>query len=105
MPVTITPVPSFTLDAAINGSFGFASSAILLPGTPGSDACVRVTNMGPCPISIALGTSTVAVTQSTGLLVMAGQSLFLTLGTATYIAGVACGGPGNSSTVNVATGS
>ena len=99
-----TPHPSFTVDAAVGGSFGFASSAIALPGTPGSDACVRVYNAGPCHVAVALGSSTVTVTQSTGLLIGAGQTEFLTIGSATYIAGVACGGPGNSSTINIATG-
>lgn len=96
--------PSFTVDAAIGGAFGFTSSRIVLPGTPGSDTSVRVCNAGPCHIAVKLGDNTVVVTQSTGLLILAGQSVYLTIGAATNIAGVACGGPGNSSTINLATG-
>lgn len=100
-----TPTPSFTLDAAVGTSFGFASTAVLLPGTPATDACVRVANLGPCHITVKLGTSSAAtVTQSTGLTVLAGETVYLTIGSNTYIAGVAAGGPGNTSTVNLATG-
>lgn len=103
--MAVTPQPSFTVDAAIGGSFGFATSAITLPGTPASDACVRIANLGPCHISVALGGSTVTVSQSTGVVIPAGQVQYLTIGSATYIAGVAAGGPANTSTVNIATGS
>jgi hypothetical protein len=96
---------SFAVDAAQGTSFGFASTAVLLPGTPASDSIVRVANLGPCHISVKLGTSNaVTVTNSTGVVILAGQVLYLTLGANTYIAGVAAGGPGNASTVNLATG-
>lgn len=99
-----TPTSSFTVDAAIGGSFGFASSRIALPGTPGSDACVRVANLGPLHITVKLGDVTATVTQSTGLVVLAGTVQYISIGSATYIAGVSAGGPGNASTVNIATG-
>ena len=102
-----TQQSSFAPDASVGGSFGFASSAIALPGTPSADAMVRVCNLGPCHISVALGTSSaVTTTQSTGLIVLAGQVQYLTIGAGdTYIAGVACGGPGNASTCNISCGS
>lgn len=106
MAVAPTTIPSMAVDAAIGTSFGFASTAVLLPGTPANDNYVRVTNLGPCHITVKLGTSNaVSVTQSTGLTVLAGQTEYLTVGANTYIAGVAAGGPGNASTVNLATGS
>lgn len=98
--------PAVVIDGAIGTSFGFASTAVALPGTaPGSDAYVRVANLGPCHISVKLGTtSAVTVSQSTGLVVMAGQVEYINLPAGTlYIAGVAAGGPGNSSTVNLTT--
>lgn len=96
---------SFAVDAAIGTSFGFTSTAVLLPGTPASDSIVRVCNLGPCHITVKLGTSNaVTVTQSTGMTILAGETEYLTLSTNTYIAGVAAGGPGNTSTVNLATG-
>lgn len=102
-----TPTPSFTIDGAIGTSFGFASTAVLLPGTTVStDASVRVANLGPCHVTVALGGSTVTVNQSNGLVVLAGQVQYIAIPAgATYIAGVAAGGPGNASTVNLSTGS
>ncbi len=98
---------SFAVDGAVGTSFGFSSTAILLPGTTlGTDNAVRVANLGPCHITVKLGTtSAVTVTQSTGITILAGQTEYLTLGSNTYIAGVSAGGPGNTSTVNLATGS
>ncbi len=99
-----TPQTSFAVDAAVGTNFGFASTTTALPGTPASDACVRVANLGPCHISVKLGIVSTTVTQSTGLVVMAGETVYLTIGAATHIAGAAAGGPGNTSTVNLATG-
>lgn len=98
---------SFAVDGAIGTSFGFASTPVALPGTTlSTDNCVRVANLGPCHITVKLGTSSaVTVNQSNGICILAGHVEYLTLGTNTYIAGVAAGGPGNSSTVNLATGS
>ena len=100
-----TQQASFKPDGSIGGSFGFSSSRIALPGTPASDAMVRVSNAGPNHIAVALGDDTVAVTQSTGLLILAGDTAYLTLSAGnTNIAGVACGGPQNASMVNITTG-
>lgn len=105
MAVTLAIKPSMAVDAAVGTSFGFASSPVALPGTPANDAYVRVYNAGPCHIAVKLGlTNAVTVTQSTGLMVGAGETAYLTIGANLFIAGVACGGPGNTSTVNLATG-
>jgi len=105
MAVTLAVKPSIAVDAAIGTSFGFSSTAVLLPGTPGNDAYVRVANLGPCHVAVKLGTtSAVSVTQSTGLMILAGHVEYLTLGANMYIAGCSAGGPGNASTVNIATG-
>jgi hypothetical protein len=92
---------SFTPAASQGTSFGFSSSNIPLPG---AGTVLRVANLGPCHISVALGGAGLAVTQSTGLVVMAGQVEYLTVAGATNIAGVAAGGPGNTSTVNLSIG-
>jgi hypothetical protein len=96
---------AFTLDTAAGTSFGATSSAVALPGIPGSDLVVRICNLGPCHLACKLGGSGVTVTPSTGIVVLAGQVLVLALAGATYIAGVSCGGTGTASTVNIATGS
>jgi hypothetical protein len=49
--------------------------------------------------------STATVTPSTGIVIFAGHSLALGIGSNTRLAGVSCGGTGTSSTVNIATGS
>ena len=103
--MAVTSQPSFTLDAAIGGAFSSQSTTILLPGTPASDACVRICNLGPFHITVALGNNTATVTPSTGISIPAGTVQYLTIGTATHIAGVAAGGPQSCSTVNIATGS
>lgn len=104
--MAVGTIPSFAVDGAVGTSFGFASTAVLLPGTTvATDNAVRVTNLGPCPVTVKLGNAAVTVTQSTGLTILAGDTVYLTIGTNTYIAGVSAGGPGNASTVNLATGS
>jgi len=95
------PSGSFAPSAAIGASFGFTSTNILLPG---AGAVLRIANLGPCPVTVKLGDGTATVTQSTGLVVMAGQVEYLTVGANTNIAGVAAGGPGNTSTVNLSSG-
>jgi hypothetical protein len=102
MAVILAVQPSFTVDTAAGTSFGSTSSPVALPGTPASDAFVRVANLGPCHIAVKLGVSNaVVVTPSTGVVILAGEAVFLTLSTNTFIAGVAMGG---NSTVNLATG-
>jgi len=98
--------PGFTPDASIGTVFGAVSSNILLPGSSVStDTLVYVVNMGPLPVAFALGGSTVAATTNGNLIVMPGQSFFFGRGSATYIAGIACGPlTGQFATVNISTG-
>lgn len=102
--MAVTPQPAFTIDAAVGASFGSSSSAVALPGTLGSDTVVKVTNLGPCHLAVAFGSSGVTTTNSGGCVVPAGQTVYFGLGTATHMAGVSCGGPGTTTMVNVATG-
>ena len=96
----------FTPDASSGASFGSSSSAVALPGTPASDTLVMVTNYGSIPVAVKLGTSAVTVTKTTGLLILAGQSVAIGLGGATYIAGIATGAIGSQQAlVNLTTGS
>ena len=98
-------IPSFAVDAIKGTSFGSTTSPVQLPGTPSGDTSLRVANLGPCHIAVKLGTdNTVTVTSSTGLVILAGEVMYLTLGSNTWIAGVSCGGPSSSSIVNLATG-
>jgi hypothetical protein len=92
---------SFAVSGAQGTSFGFASTNVALPG---SGAVLRIANLGPCHITVALGTGSTTVNQSNGLTILAGQTEWITVSGATNIAGVAAGGPGNSSTVNLSTG-
>lgn len=104
-PAPAWPLPYITPDASIGTSFGSTSSAIALPGTPANDTQVRICNLGPCAVALALGTtSAVTVTPSTGIVIMPGDSLSLGIGSNTYIAGVSCGGPSTSTVVNLTTG-
>jgi hypothetical protein len=93
---------AFAPTGAQGTSFGFSSTNLPLP--TGGGAVLRVANLGPCHISIVLGGAGATVTQSTGVVVMAGQVEYFTVATQTNIAGVACGGPGNASTVNLSIG-
>lgn len=101
-----TPVSAFAVDGAIGTSFGFASTTVALPGTNvGTDTVLRVANLGPCHVTVKLGTGALTVNQSNGLVILAGETEYLAIPAgATLIAGVAAGGPGNASTVNLATG-
>ena len=103
--MALNPLEAFTLDQAAGTSFGATSSAVALPGTPGSDLVVRICNLGPCHLAVKLGGSTVTCTPSTGIVVLAGQVLVLAIAGNTYLAGVSCGGTGTASTANIATGS
>ncbi len=103
--MAVTPQPAFTVDAAIGTAAVSSSSALALPGTPASDTVVLVTNLGPCHVAIKLGTSSaVTVTPSTGLVVLAGREAYLGMTGFTHIAMACAGGPGTSSTLNIATG-
>jgi hypothetical protein len=96
------PQGNFAVAGAQGTSFGFASTAVALPA---AGSLLRVTNLGPCHITVALGTTNaVTVSQSTGLTILAGQTEWLTATGFTFIAGVAAGGPGNASTVSLSVG-
>jgi hypothetical protein len=96
---------SFAPDTSVGTSFGAASSNILLPGTPASDSIVKVVNLGPYHIAVKLGTTNAVVATNNGAQVIpAGATQNFTLGSNLYIAGIALGGPGSASTVNITTG-
>jgi len=96
---------SFAPDASMGAAFTSVSSNVLLPGTPGSDNYVRIVNVGPLLCAVKLGTSdAVTVTGTTGVVIMPGQVLNLTLGSNTYLAGIALGSQGNAAVVNITTG-
>jgi hypothetical protein len=96
---------NFAPDASTGTSFGSTSSTVALPGTPASDSMVRVCNLGPCHIAVKLGTaSNIPVTSSNGMMILAGETVYLTLGANTFLGGVSAGGPSSASTVNITTG-
>jgi hypothetical protein len=96
---------AFTLDAAAGTSFGASSSSVALPGTPASDALVRVANLGPNTVSVRLSVGAGTVTTQNGVALVPGQVLYLAITTGQdHINGIAHGSLGMGSTVNVATG-
>lgn len=71
-----------------------------IPG--GAGPTLLVSNLGPNPAVVLLGTSNaVTVTASTGIAVIPGQSIPLTVGSNTYIASIGVGG---DATLNLAQG-
>jgi hypothetical protein len=107
MPVTLAVQPSFAPDTSVGTTFGTSSTNIALPGTPGSDAYVRIVNIGMCPLFFKLGTAnTVTVTITTGVCVLPGHEIFLTIGSNTFIAGIANGiaSAGQQGIANITTG-
>jgi len=108
-----TPQPSFTVDAALTTSFGSPSTRVALPGTPASDATVRLLNLSGVPVFVALGSNTVVATVAAGVCIVPGPvPTYLGIGTATYLAGITQGGNspfGAAGTpqaiLNIATGS
>ena len=106
MAVTLAVAPSFAPDTSVGASFGSTSAAVTLPGTPASDAYVRICNLGPLPLHFKLGTSSaVTVTAQTGVCVLPGRELNLTIGSNTYLAGCCSGGlTGQQGVCNLTTG-
>jgi hypothetical protein len=103
--MSVNTLEAFAPDAASGVSVGASSVAYLLPGSSlGSDTVLRIVNMGAMPVFCKLGTTNaVTVTNATGVCVMGGSTLVLTLGSNTYVA-MTTGTPGTSSSVNLATG-
>lgn len=65
------------------------SQNVALPGTPSGPPTAVVTNLGPSPAFVALGTTNAVVaTLSTGVAILPGTSLALTLGANTYLAAI-----------------
>jgi hypothetical protein len=106
-----TPQPYFTPDAAISVPFDVASSRVALPGTPGSDACVRLVNTSGVPVYVVLGGNTVTATIAAGVCIAPGPvPVFLGIGSNTYLAGITPGASNGAGWVptgilNIATGS
>ncbi len=101
--MALIPQSAFTPDTAAGVSAGPASAAFALPGTLAGDTVVRVTNVGTMAVYCKLGNSAVAVTNSTGLCVMPGDTVYLGIGANTHIA-MTTGTQGTSSTINLTTG-
>jgi hypothetical protein len=82
-------VSSFGPTAATSLIAGLASTNVILP-TTGTPTVILVTNMGVVPAYVLLGTSNaVVVTSATGLPIMPGKSIYLTVGSNTYLAAIA----------------
>lgn len=80
---------SFAPSAAAALSAGLTSANVLLP-TTGAPTIALVTNVGSVPAFVLLGSSSaVAVTTATGLVIMPGASVALTIGANTYLALIA----------------
>lgn len=85
---------------------GPSSSNVAIPA--GAGAAVLVTNMGPAPVVVVLGNSSVSITTADlahGILINPGQALPLTKGANTNLAAVAIGaGAISNANLNLASG-
>jgi hypothetical protein len=81
---------------------GSASSRVAIPGSP---ACIKVSNSGPNAVVVLVGTSTVVVTETTGLYLASGESIYLAAASSQYIAALALGPVAQSSSLYIAAGS
>lgn len=100
--MSLTAVSAFTPAAYAEMSVGPASSNKALPGS--GNQTLYLVNAGPSAVAVLLGGSTVAVTETTGLVLLAGQSIFLGIGSNTYIAAIALGGSPSNTQLNLAAG-
>ena len=101
----------FTPDTAVPSTGTYANAvnnAVALPNA--ADALLYIVNAGPNSIAFMLGTtSAVTTTVSTGMVLIAGQSIIVGAQGMTYIALIAVGalsfsGMSNGSTVNLTSG-
>ena len=67
----------------------YVSASQAIPG--GGGATLLVTNLGPGPAVVLLGSSSVVVTETTGVVVPPLQSLPITVGSNTHVAGLGIG--------------
>jgi hypothetical protein len=80
---------------------GATSAGVALPAA-GSPTSARVTNAGPNPVAVLIGASGVEVTPSTGLILNAGESVYLATGA--EIAAISLGGGPSDSSVFISVG-
>lgn len=94
-------IASFAPTAAVNLPISATSANVLIP-TTGTPTVALVTNMGERIAFVQMGTSnTVAATTTTSLAIEPHDSVALTIGSNTYIAGIALSGVGQ---LNIAVG-
>ncbi|MEI7296608.1 hypothetical protein WCQ02_31080 [Paraburkholderia tropica] len=95
-------VPSFAPTAAVNLPVGVTSANVVIP-TTGTPQAAIVTNIGEHTTFVQMGVgNTTAATTATSLAITPGDSIALTIGTNTYIAGITLSG---QSQLNIAVGS
>jgi hypothetical protein len=79
------------------------SSNVVIPGT--SNPALYLNNGGPYAVAVLLSTSSSqVVTPSTGIVIPAGASLFLGVGSNTRISAIALGGGPSNCLLNMAAG-
>lgn len=95
-------VPSFAPTAAVNLPVSTTSANVLIP-TTGTPQAAIVTNIGEHTTFVQMGVgNTTAATTTTSLALMPGNSVVLTIGSNTYLAGITLAGV---SQLNIAVGS
>ena len=95
------PIASFAPTAAVELAVSTTSSQVAIP-TTGTPTIALVTNLGIQPVFVALGTSsTVTVVAGSGVVVMPGQPLALTIGANTNLAAITLTGVAG---INIAVG-
>lgn len=94
-------IASFAPTAAVNLPVTTTSASVQLP-TTGTPTIALVTNMGEHPVFVQLGTNNaIAANITTSLVIEPGDSVALTIGSNTYLAGIALAGV---SQLNIAVG-
>jgi hypothetical protein len=93
-------IPSFALSSVASLLAGTVSSNVLLPTVSGATTAL-ITNMGESLVYLLLGSSSVVVSPATGVALLPGQSIALTIGSATNLAAVS----DQSVPLNIAVGS
>ena len=84
--MAINTYPGFTPTAHARLAASTTSSNVAVAGTPG---LALVSNLGPSPLFVVLGTSSAVVaTVATGVTILPNQQLFLGVGSNTYIAAI-----------------
>lgn len=87
--MAIVTYPGFTPAGRMQLAVNTVSANVALPTTTPASTLALVTNLGPSPAFVTLGTTSALVsTIATGVTILPNQSLFLGVGSNTYLAAI-----------------